>query len=253
MGTRGRFVLLHEGRFYRIFVHYDCYFEGLGAYIVREIKANPGILDVWRKLLDLGIVHDFVLEPPSSTERLAEWNEAVAALPSSGSDISDWFRSNERGLGNDGTDMLSRGDGCFVEYIYLVDMDNNEFMALDAHYQVQPILVWTMEQLHTLTEDDWVKCAEEKRATAYDAFPLPSSIWDPMLAGIEQQGLKMGKCISFSMKAAVYLCTVQHTNEPVVLKIFFDIGKKMHIPRFAAQWNLLICYKSIPTPTLAKF
>ena len=51
---------------------------------MREIKANPGILDVWRKLLDLGIVHDFVLESPSSTERLAEWNEAVAALPSVG-------------------------------------------------------------------------------------------------------------------------------------------------------------------------
>ena len=131
---------------------------------------------------------------------------------------------------NDGTDMLSRGDGCFVEYIYPVDMDRNEFMALDAYDRVQPILVWTMEELHALTEDDWVKCAEEKRApSSYSAFLLPKSIEDPMLAGIEQQGFKMGKCISFSMKAAVYLCTVQHTNESVVLKIFFDMEKKQCI------------------------
>jgi hypothetical protein len=253
MGTKGWFVLFHQGRFYRIFVHHDCYFAGLGANIVREIKEIPGILDVWRKLLDLGIVHDFVLEPPSSsTERLAEWNEALVALPSSGSGtISDWFRSNERDLDNDGSDMLSRGDGCFIEYIYLVDMDNNEFSALDAYDQVQPILVWTMDELQAQTEDDWVKAAEGKRApSSYDAFPLPSSIKDPMMAGIEQQGFEMDECLSFSMKAAVYLSTVKQTNEPVVLKIFFDIGKNNAYTTFRRPMELV---ESIPTPTLSRF
>jgi Protein kinase domain len=254
MATRGWFVLFHRGRYYRIFVHHDSYFEGLGASIVREIKENPGVLDIWRKLLDLGIVHHFVLEPPSSTERLAEWNEAVVALPSSESGIiSDWFRSVERDLYDDGTDMLSRGDGCFIEYIYLVDMDNNDFSALKAYDGVQPILVWTMEELRVLTEDDWVKAAQEKLApTSYDAFLLPSSIDDPMKAGIEQQGLEMRECLSFSIKAAVYLSTVKQTDETVVLKIFFDIGRNDKFTTYHRPMALVEMLQEYPHPNIVK-
>jgi hypothetical protein len=125
--------------------------------------------------------------------------------------ISSWFRRSRRCLIDDRTDLLSRGKREYIEYMYLVDMDNNEFCALSANNPVQPILVWTMEELWN--ETDWVTCAEEEHATCkVNAFPLPRSIEGSMKEAITAKGMEITDCLSWSIRANVYLATIIQTN-----------------------------------------
>jgi hypothetical protein len=256
MGTRGWFALLHKGRYYRVYQNYDCYFSHLGANLEAELKSMDlaTLLNIWRTLLDLAVIQDAMLAPPTEENALSEWNTFMKGLPSgpvsrwlSGDDENDSF--DARDLTEEHDPYLSRGDGCFIEYIYLVDMDNNEFSGLkDGGW----ILRFPLDTALPIFGEDWAELMEESRAWAFaEAFPLPGSVEGPLMESIAQHGYEVTKRISYSRTAAVYRarCTRDGTPSDVVLKVFFKIGKDSAYMRPMAIADLLL---SMPHPHVVK-
>jgi hypothetical protein len=232
MGTRGWFALLHKGRYYRVYQNGDCYFDGLGKGLEAELKSMDlsALLNLWRTLLDLAVIQDEMLAPPTEESALSEWNKCMKGLPSgpisrwlSGDDTKDSF--DARDLTEEHSPYLSLGDGCFIEYIYLVDMDNDEFMALEANHGMK-IVRFPLDTALPIFGENWVELMEESRAWKFaEAFPLPSSVEDPLMESIAQHGYEVTKRISYSQTAAVYhaRCTRVGTPSDVVIKVFFKI------------------------------
>jgi hypothetical protein len=259
MGTRGWFALLHKGRYYRVYHHYDCYFSGLGAMLEAELKSMDlaTLLNLWRTLLDLAVIQDAMLAPPTEESALSEWNKCIKGLPTG--PVSRWLSSDEendsfeaRHLTEEHDPYLSHGDGCFIEYIYLVDMDNNEFSGLQA-LRNGCILTFPLDTTALpVFGENWAENMEESRAWEFrEAFPLPSSVEDPLLESIAQHGYEVTKLISYSRTAAVYRarCTRVGTPSDVVLKVFFKIGKDSTYMRPMAIADLLL---SMPHPHVVK-
>jgi hypothetical protein len=126
MGTRGWFALLHKGRYYRVLQNCDCYFHGLGRQLEEELKSMDlsALLNLWMTLLDLAVIQDEMLSPPTEESALSERNKCMKGLPSgpisrwlSGDDTKDSF--DARDLTEEHSPYLSLGDGCFIQYIYL--------------------------------------------------------------------------------------------------------------------------------------
>jgi hypothetical protein len=92
---------------------------------------------------------------------------------------------------------LSRGNGCFIEYIYLVGMDCNEFSGLQA-LRGGEILRFPLDTALTIFGENWAEHMEESRAWAFadEAFPLPGSVKDPLTESIAQHGYEVTKRIS---------------------------------------------------------
>jgi tRNA A-37 threonylcarbamoyl transferase component Bud32 len=260
MGTSGWFALLHKGRYYRVHQHYDCYFSGLGAELEKELKSMDleTLLNLWRTLLDLAVIQDAMLAPPTEESVLSEWNKCMKSLPSGPvsqwlSDVKDEYDSVEaRHLTMEHDPYLSRGDGCFIEYIYLIDMDNNEFSGLEANHG-RKILRFPLDTaLLPIFGANWVENMEKRRAWKFaEAFPLPGSVEDPLMESIAQHGYEVTKRISYSRTAAVYRarCTRVGAPSDVVLKVFFKIGNDSTYMRPMAIADLLL---SMPHPHVVK-
>jgi hypothetical protein len=263
MGTSGWFALLHKGRYYRVHHHYDCYFFSLGRKLEEELKSMDltTLLNIWRTLLDLAVIEDAMLVPPTEESALSEWNMCMKTLPSSGN-ISSWFSGHVyddhhtfdgRHLTEEHDPYLSRGDGCFIEYIYLVDMDNNEFSGLNA--PDGEILIFPLDTTALpIFGENWAEHMEQSQAWAYaEAFPLPGCVEGPLMESIAQHGYEVTKLISYSRTAIVYRarCTRNGAPSDVVLKVFFKIGKDSTYMRPMAIADLLLS-TSMPHPHIVK-
>jgi hypothetical protein len=259
MGTRGWFALLHKRRYYRVFQSHDCYFSSLGAELEAELKSMDlaTLLNLWRTLLDLAVIQGAMLTPPTEENALSEWNKCMKCLPSgpvsrwfSGDDEDDAF--NARHLTEEHDPYLSRGDGCFIEYIYLVDMDNNVFSGLKADYgsEIHDILRFPLDTvLLPIFSENWAELMEESRAWELaEAFPLPGSVEEPLMESIAQHGYEVTKCIAYSRTAAVYRarCTRVGTPSDVVIKVFFNIGKDSTYMRPMAIADFLLSMPQHP-------
>jgi hypothetical protein len=260
MGTRGWFALLHKGRYYRVFHHNDCYFNGLGAMLEEELKSMDlaTLLNLWRTLLDLAVIQGAMLAPPTEESALSEWNKCIKGLPSGPGPVSRWLSSDAkygsfdaRHLTEEHDPYLSRGDGCLIEFIYLVDMDNNEFSGLKA-LDDGCVLIFPLDTALPIFGENWAEHMEESRAWEFRrAFPLPGGVEDPLLESIAQHGYEVTKLIAYRRTAAVYRarCTRVGTPSDVVLKVFFKIGKDSTYMRPMAIADLLL---SMPHPHVVK-
>ena len=125
MGTRGWFAFLYKGEYYRVYNHWDSYFTGLGVKLVNELIAGGSdFLAALRTLLELAVVEEEgKIQVPTESQRLQEWNDAVASLPNG--HVAKFFEEKDC---NDltftsHTEKFLCGDGIFIEYIYLIDLD----------------------------------------------------------------------------------------------------------------------------------
>jgi hypothetical protein len=138
-------------------------------------------------LLDLAVIQDAMLAPPTEESALSEWNKCIKGLPSGPGPVSRWLSTSTdakygsfdaRHLTEEHDPYLSRGDGCLIEYIYLVDMDNNEFSGLEALGN-GCILIFPLDTALPVFGENWAENMEENRAWEIrEDFPLPSSVDD---------------------------------------------------------------------------
>lgn len=254
MGTRGWLVFLHRGRYYRIHCSYDCYPDRLGAWLVEELlKADnlDELLSRWKRLLDLGSPAEnseryVVLESPKEdTSEREEWNAICSTIKDLGP-VGYWFQGKDyaedekqphfagnRQLTCDADEVLFFGDRCFIEYIYLITLDDNEFSACQA-YDESLICIYPFRYLReeVKTAKNWVEQFEadaEGRRTASRfeyMYPLPQSITDPLFESIKSSGYEVLETVSMSLSAVVYrarlISKATGKNDFLYLKVFFS-------------------------------
>ena len=279
MGTRGWFVLLHKGKYYRVFCNYDCYPDGLGLKLVEELLKPTSdedfheLLNIWRQLLDLGNVTEpkddcpFLASPAPNTVEAKEWNMLCSTIEDSGP-IGAWFNNNpqskhwptskrsKRELDCHEDPVLFFGDRIFIEYIYLVDLDNNEFSALRS-LRSRLVCIYPFSDLRAQPGGgkQWVEMFDvdddgtQEAFRFSDIFPIPSHILEPLKDCIKEK-YNIVKIISLSLSSIVIRARPvkrKHLSEDdVCIKVFFSFkscnGKHNYI-----YWD-----RSIPVATLLK-
>lgn len=227
----------HKGRYYRIYNHWDSYASGLGSDLVKEILSQGGNLEDllinWRRLLDLGTVKTSHFKKPDETvdggAALEEWNRIISSVIQKSGDgkVARWFQDDNRKLTNEqeGNEKLSFGDGLFIEYIYLIDLDDNEFSACHATGD-REVLIYPFQALldEVKTPKNWASMFNSGRAyRSANSFPLPKSLLEPLYKSIQESGYRALETVSESYTMAIY-----HAIDPsgitprkVCIKVFF--------------------------------
>lgn len=135
MGTRGLYVFCYKGIYYIWYNHCDSYFEGLGFRIVRELQAltNETIEEIKQNLETLN----------SRERQLDETSRYQGMCVATKEYKPDSIQTNEPHFVDDKFD---------VEYIYIVNLDNEEFKIYytDPDTEEYTRAVFNM---HKVTED----------------------------------------------------------------------------------------------------
>ena len=255
MGTGGWIVLRHRGEYYRIYCSHDSYEDSLGAGLVDELlkpeNLEEDLLKKWRQLLDLGSIaiseeEGVSLESPKDAKDLETWNKVCSSIKDSGpigtwfqgkaygADDPEWSLSGERGLTNHNDRVVFIGTS-FVWYIYLVDLDENEFSACASHSS-SLVCVYPFQDLRekVKTSKRWCEMFEEDEEgsrTAYRfsyMFPYPRSVVDPLQKSIRDSGYQVLETVSESYTAVTYKAShsVLDRQTTVFLKVFFSFREE---------------------------
>lgn len=139
MGTKGWFVFLYKGVYYRYSKSHDSNFEGLGSDLISKLKAGGHeLLEALRTFFGLGEVLDGKIAAPEDPEQAKSWAAAR------GRTFSEFFQ-------HDGADQLVHheehfliGERISVEYIYLIDLDKNRFYATCEEENI--IFIYNIDQ-----------------------------------------------------------------------------------------------------------
>ena len=182
-----------------------------------------------------------------------KWECALQKLPSG--TISGWFAGEREYDGDDGPRRLLTDHNekfllfpqDFVDYVYLVDMDNLNFCCVSAYYN-HTVLCWSLDSAHPDFEKEWLKSVnalehasdaecfhyleehEKPCSLVSEAFPVPGCVADPMIASIAENGYRITEQLSMSAEQLIQ-CT------PRLSSRYFSRSERstQHLP---AQWPL---------------
>lgn len=259
MGTRGWFVVLHRGIYYRFFNSHDSYFEGLGTDLINKvIDGGDSVLDAIRMLLDLAIVDERCsLIRPTDAKLQTQWENAASTASS-----FHWLFENEQGQLQCHKEPYLHGDGLYIEFIYVVDLDSKRFLASHA---IRTSLIFSYP-IDANLDPTFLELAKDMKvpvtASGIQSYPIPKVELDKMLSSFEQEGYRMEgtEPVSLGKHAWVFECSSTKSGEKVFMKVFSvawrpdfsfgNQGRKMELGEYkrpmAVAAMLLACSSGHP-------
>lgn len=159
MGTRGLYGFYYKGRYYLVYNHWDSYPNGLGMKLVAELvdwfKAGKDIDGLKESLSKIKFVSDCGDGNSPWIKRGAPTEEDIEALKPwtdltvSNQTDQEWYCLLRKTQGSltkvldCGYMLLREGYNCpkdwddiFIEWVYVVDLDNAEFIAYEGSEEV---------------------------------------------------------------------------------------------------------------------
>ena len=262
-----------KGEYVQILECYDSEYDHLGANIVEEIQQD-GKLELvgkWRRLFELGIItwmddtNGELNSPPQTeeqTDHRKEWDAIVQSLPQEEKHVvSRWFRGMyncychgdqdvrfKRSFFKEAnTPLLKFGNNIFIDYIYLIDLDNNEFSALHVPHGTSGNLIyrWPFADI----PDNWKNIASTNTPMpgfTCAAFPLPDVVEMPMRLDLQSNGYKCDPSDQwefFGLRSGLKIFKDQRTGKNCAIHFFFPVDdneKKTGGPRAVVVADVLM-------------
>lgn len=237
----------YNGKYYTIYNRYDSYHNGKGVDIVKEIDSfmipptgtladllvsrrthTTELVKLLKQLIDMAEVSDGELvRPDSDEEKKKEWDDILSKIPDG--PIKDSWLSEEHNFssGQESPPVC----GPFIEYIYIVDLDDSLFYASD-HYSTR----YTYWPLSSIPEN-WIKQIRDGDGRV-SYGPAPLSVYRNIEKIGEDAGYKIETALECSEEAVVYQVKNNETEEVLVAKIFFgDNHKVYHLGKILSGKN----------------
>jgi serine/threonine protein kinase len=220
MGTGGIIVLRHKRLLFHFWRKYDAYFDGLGDWLVSDIRRSPKSLNLWRACLDL--VRPFLNNnkynhlpfPEPKKKEL----EALLAQVGDG-EIKNCFENFSMDDEERFPMWIAREYDYdnpwvagFVFNSYVVCLDEEVFHAVD--WSARWITRWSFKEI----PDDWVKIAKEKSGERSSIFVFQSFYADRK-ADLSSAGHESVECMEHSTISSVWRVVEQSTGTNRVIKI----------------------------------
>ena len=239
MGTRGVFGFFFHGKYYVFYNNWDSYFSCLGQAIVNEL-SEEGILALFIRLLE----HVVVVESGSITAdektdgsegeggsrciiRDAAEEDVLRCKACCEGEGSDFHHSLSTALcrGFDGKlslcypmDSPPQFDNVFVEYGYIVDLDNMKLLVYSDEGGTRFFNLSLSEQT---IPNDWEQLLDSGHAPCCD-LPHPASFLQTAIAAMAERGYTFQQWVSKRSLQNVIGEFKKSESEPsVAIKCFF--------------------------------